>query len=552
MEQGVNKADSRKDTENLPKGSSKAESSGKNLQQSLKAKSKFVKRSQPSRPNIKKNKGFKRIPGKDQQRKNRAIVGEREISHNGNGRSKKQTSQDSQQNRTADEQHEEKSQQVDNSNEDSRNRGTSDKPFTGQSHHIQNSNEKTNESNVSKQEQKNRGKHVKPNKGANNRMNENEKGSPEKVNLNEGKREKLGGLIFMCSAKTKPDCFHYQVMGVSSGKKDVVLGVKRGLKLFLYDFDLKLLYGIYKATSSGGMKLEPKAFNGSFPAQVRFSIEKDCFPLPESIFKKAIKENYDERNKFKTELTVRQVRKLTGLFRPATIHSTLLPLRTCPKVLMLDREVSDGVEGQWSHLHRERSDQDPYANSHGKNYNVLQHERKVRDLFLTEKDYRAYGLQGDGRNLTPPSHANPILEPHERETEHLHQLGSIYREDVPSQSHVERLLTDPLYLNKREYQAYGHGVDDYRYGSSRRDPYSQPSYRDDEFSLSSLVGGRILSRAGNLPRRETFQDSLYSTYAAEALPEYSQARHYHRAQPVSMHAPVSSRYAFDGPSHSYR
>lgn len=53
-----------------------------------------------------------------------------------------------------------------------------------------------------------------------------------------------------------------------------------------------------------------------FKLQVRFNVDKDCLPLPETVFRKAIKENYDEKKKkFKTELTVRQVRKSALLYK---------------------------------------------------------------------------------------------------------------------------------------------------------------------------------------------------------------------------------------------
>ncbi|XP_028765100.1 uncharacterized protein LOC114723112 [Neltuma alba] len=533
------KDNSKKDAENPPVGSSKIESSDKNTPQSLKANPKIVKKSQASKFKTNKNKVAQKIWEK-QRRKNKKLWRS----------SDKKTSLGTRLKRTTDEQPE-KNQRYESNKVDWHNR-----------------------SNAMSKKSKGRD------------------GGIRKSQSNEKNREKLGGLIFMCNAKTKPDCFRYRVMGVSAGKKDVVYGIKPGLKLFLYDFDLKLLYGIYQATSSGGMKLEPRAFEGLFSAQVRFSIDKDCYPLPESVFKRAIKENYNEKNKFKTELTVRQVRKLTELFRPAGIHSTLRPARSPPKVTVRDREVRDGVRGSRLHSQRERPVREYYANSHLNSYNGLpdgrdhrieqreevprrieqreevprrieRREEARRDLFLTERDYRAYGLQGDRSVVDPPSHVNPRLDRYERdyERDRRQHVGPIYGDNVLV--HAETLRPDPPYLDETKYQAYSRGTrhdyandlyHHYHHSTSSRDSYIPPPLAREEIPSSSYFAGeRTLARADeHLRRRETGQDRRYSTYSAEALSEYNRTQHYNGTRPDDAPIPVSSRYSFAGPSYSYR
>uniref|UniRef100_A0A2N9FWE5 DCD domain-containing protein n=1 Tax=Fagus sylvatica TaxID=28930 RepID=A0A2N9FWE5_FAGSY len=145
------------------------------------------------------------------------------------------------------------------------------------------------------------------------------RGSNEEVAKDTGKetmeKAKSMGMIFMCSSKTKNDCYRYKVLGLPANKKDVVLKIYEGMRLFLYDFDLRLMYGIYKAAGPGGYNIEPRAFKTTFPAQVRFTVLEDCLPLAEEKFKKVIKDNYYTNNKFDCQLTSEQVKNLCKLFR---------------------------------------------------------------------------------------------------------------------------------------------------------------------------------------------------------------------------------------------
>ncbi|MCL7048142.1 hypothetical protein MKW94_014689, partial [Papaver nudicaule] len=129
-------------------------------------------------------------------------------------------------------------------------------------------------------------------------------------------KQDLPGFIFMCSGETKLECFKYRIFGLPAEKMYTVANIKPGAKLFLFDVDLRLLYGVFKATSEGELDLEPAAFGGRFPAQVRFSIFKECIPVHESFFRHTIKENCLGGTKFQQQLSNCQVENLFALFRP--------------------------------------------------------------------------------------------------------------------------------------------------------------------------------------------------------------------------------------------
>lgn len=75
--------------------------------------------------------------------------------------------------------------------------------------------------------------------------------------------------------------------------------------------------------------------------QVRFKVVSDCIPLPESQFKKAIKENYNNKNKFKTELTHKQVNHIFSWFSQIRI---ILPTHFHLSVHLFYYAVRKGIQ----------------------------------------------------------------------------------------------------------------------------------------------------------------------------------------------------------------
>ncbi|MCD7445797.1 hypothetical protein HAX54_000035 [Datura stramonium] len=136
------------------------------------------------------------------------------------------------------------------------------------------------------------------------------------------------GAIFMSNIATKRDCFKHKVFGLPSSMGNFVKEVKKGMVLFLFEYERRQLFGVYRAISDGGMNIVPHAFSSSgkqFSAQVRFVPIWYCSPLSEDEFRDAIRENYFSARKFHFGLSDEQVHRLLRLFSSKKLKNKLPP-----------------------------------------------------------------------------------------------------------------------------------------------------------------------------------------------------------------------------------
>ncbi|KAM0899383.1 hypothetical protein ACQ4PT_021268 [Festuca glaucescens] len=127
----------------------------------------------------------------------------------------------------------------------------------------------------------------------------------------------MAGAIFMSNSETREHCFGAGVFGLPPEYERFVVRVRQGMPLFLFDYTERKLYGVFEATSDGGMDIHRGAFRftgRTYPAQVCFSIVWKCRPLTEDEFFPAIEDNYYISKKFYFDLSCQQVVNLYGLF----------------------------------------------------------------------------------------------------------------------------------------------------------------------------------------------------------------------------------------------
>jgi hypothetical protein len=80
----------------------------------------------------------------------------------------------------------------------------------------------------------------------------------------------INSRIYLCMhKKTEDECFKRLLFGTDRVYGPIVIRIRRGDLLFLNNVDTDVLYGVFKAVSDGGFKIEPKAWKGRYPYQVK-------------------------------------------------------------------------------------------------------------------------------------------------------------------------------------------------------------------------------------------------------------------------------------------
>ena len=93
--------------------------------------------------------------------------------------------------------------------------------------------------------------------------------SSDKLTDNEKRIQLVRGFIFACGESTEAECLNRMLFGTDRTYGPVVIRIRKGDLLFLNNLDTDKMHGVFWAVTDGGFNIEPKAWKGRYPYQVR-------------------------------------------------------------------------------------------------------------------------------------------------------------------------------------------------------------------------------------------------------------------------------------------
>lgn len=116
------------------------------------------------------------------------------------------------------------------------------------------------------------------------------------------------GFIFFVSHATQDECLLSGLGGLPAGLRALAESVARGSAVFVYNTSSKVMHGPFEAERNGGWQLQPRAFDGHFPAQVMFRVRRGRVAVALRLAAVSHALNFFAGNKFSQRLTAQQAR----------------------------------------------------------------------------------------------------------------------------------------------------------------------------------------------------------------------------------------------------
>jgi len=127
----------------------------------------------------------------------------------------------------------------------------------------------------------------------------------------------IRGFLFACTEKTERECLEGGLFATDRSYGPVAIRVRRGDLLFLNNLDTDTIYGVFEAVSDGRFNIEPHAFGGQYPYQVRVRPLGDVITLGEA--RRLLSGFSVGRN---TALFTQRLTRVLGAFTEAPRHSS--------------------------------------------------------------------------------------------------------------------------------------------------------------------------------------------------------------------------------------
>ena len=155
------------------------------------------------------------------------------------------------------------------------------------------------------------------------------------------KGQPIRGFLFACTKKTEAECFQRHLFGAGKVYAPIVIRVRKEDLLFLNNLETDTLYGVFKAISDGDLNIQPEAWHGKYPYQVKVELLGKKITLNNS--RRILKRFKIKRN---TPIFGKKLMDLVNLFVPSPLLLNSKRNKSIPLILKEKEKIRERIDEQ--------------------------------------------------------------------------------------------------------------------------------------------------------------------------------------------------------------